>query len=119
MGAFAGWSQLFSILYMARSKGMYPHAKDLIDRILAHDDQTLHNRAKALSRIIGDRLPLGHDHGIAELLSSAGGNGRLNKGAVYLSPLKDSPTKRELLPRLYKIKTDSKLPVFVYLIQRL
>jgi len=42
-----------------------------------------------------------------------------SKGAIYLSPLKDSPKKRELLPRFYKIKEESRLQVFVYLIQRL
>jgi hypothetical protein len=38
---------------------------------------------------------------------------------VYISPLKETPKKRELLPRFYKINEESRLPVFVYLIQRL
>lgn len=41
------------------------------------------------------------------------------KDLIYLSLLKDSPKKRELLPRFYKIKKESCLAVFVYLIQRL
>jgi hypothetical protein len=41
------------------------------------------------------------------------------KGVIYLSPLKDNPKKRELLPRFYAIKKESCLPVLVYLIQRL
>jgi radical SAM superfamily enzyme YgiQ (UPF0313 family) len=41
------------------------------------------------------------------------------KGAVYLSPLMDSPKKRELLPKFFAIKEQSKLPIYIYLIQRL
>jgi thiamine monophosphate synthase len=41
------------------------------------------------------------------------------KGAIYLSPLKDSPKKREFLPLIKEIKEQSKIPVYVYLIQRL
>lgn len=33
--------------------------------------------------------------------------------------MKDSPKKRELMPKFYKIKKASRLPVFIYLIQRL
>jgi len=47
-----------------------------------------------------------------------------NKGAVYLSPLmdegvRDKESKRELLRRFLKLKTQSRLPAFIYLIQRL
>jgi hypothetical protein len=38
---------------------------------------------------------------------------------VYLSPLKNSPKKRELLPKFNEIKAASGLPTFIYLIQRL
>jgi hypothetical protein len=41
------------------------------------------------------------------------------KGAIYLSPLKDNPKKRELLPKFLDIKNQSCLPTFIYLIQRL
>jgi radical SAM superfamily enzyme YgiQ (UPF0313 family) len=68
--------------------------------------------------IAGDNLPPEHDSSLTHLLKHA--NAKKNsKGAIYLSPLKDSPKKRELLPRIYKIKEESRLPVFVYLIQRL
>jgi len=59
-----------------------------------------------------------HEASLAHLLKHAKVKIK-SKGAVYLSPLKDSPKKRELLPRFYKIKEESRLPVFVYLIQRL
>lgn len=68
--------------------------------------------------IAGKDLPQGHWDSLVSLLNQAGGNSR-SKGPVYLSPLKDSPKKRELLPRFYAIKEQSALPVFVYLIQRL
>jgi hypothetical protein len=68
--------------------------------------------------IAGDNLSPRHEASLADLLSHAGEK-RISKGAIYLSPLKDSPRKRELLPRFYNIKEESKLPVLVYLIQRL
>ena len=68
--------------------------------------------------IAGDNLSRDHDDSLADLLKNTGRKGPA-KGAVYLSPLKDSPKKRELLPRFYKMKKESGLPVFVYLIQRL
>ena len=68
--------------------------------------------------IAGDNVSPEHDASLARLLSSADIK-RKSKGAIYLSPLKDSPKKRELLPRFYAIKKKSRLPVFVYLIQRL
>jgi len=68
--------------------------------------------------IAGDYLSPEHDGSLAHLLKNADVK-RKSKGAIYLSPLKDSPKKRELLPRFFKIKEESRLPVFVYLIQRL
>ncbi len=68
--------------------------------------------------IAGDNLSPDHYGSLAHLLKHANVK-RKSKGAIYLSPLKDSPKKRELLPRFYTIKEESRLPVFVYLIQRL
>lgn len=68
--------------------------------------------------IAGEDLPPGHEASLADLLENAPVIEK-KKGAVYLSPLKDSPKKRELLPRFYTIKKKSRLPVFIYLIQRL
>ena len=56
MTAMGEWSQLFANLYMANEKGRYPHATALIQRILANDDQALHDRSKELNRIIGSRI---------------------------------------------------------------
>ncbi len=68
--------------------------------------------------VAGDHLSPEHEGSLADLLKHANSRKKM-KGAVYLSPLKETPRKRELLPRFYKIKAQSRLPVFVYLIQRL
>ena len=68
--------------------------------------------------LIGQTLSADHDQALAELLGDAPVLPQ-DKGTVYLSPLKDSPKKRELLPRVYEVQARSRLPVFVYLIQRL
>jgi hypothetical protein len=68
--------------------------------------------------IMGDQLSDEHYRSISELLSGAPAPSK-GKGAVYLSPLKNSSKRRELLPRFYHIKEQSNLPVHVYLIQRL
>jgi hypothetical protein len=54
MNALGKWSQLFANLYMANLKGLYPHTKDLIRRILAND--VLYERFQQLNTIIGGRL---------------------------------------------------------------
>jgi radical SAM superfamily enzyme YgiQ (UPF0313 family) len=68
--------------------------------------------------LMGSTLPPGHYQSLAELLgdTSVASNG---KGPVYLSPIKDSPKKRELLPRFLELKNQSQIPIYAYLIQRL
>jgi Radical SAM superfamily len=68
--------------------------------------------------LIGKTLSPEHYQSLAGLLreAPAPSNG---KGAVYLSPIKDSPGKRELLPQFFEIKNQSKLQTYIYLIQRL
>ncbi len=68
--------------------------------------------------VIGDYLPKSHDAALCDLL----GNGidrTYSKGAVYLSPLDKIKNKRAILKRFFEIKNISRLPVFIYLIQRL
>jgi len=68
--------------------------------------------------LMGETLLPKHYQSLAELLRNApvSSNG---KGAIYLSPIKDSPKKRELLPQFYEIQNQSQIPVYIYLIQRL
>jgi radical SAM superfamily enzyme YgiQ (UPF0313 family) len=68
--------------------------------------------------IMGEDLSADHYESLGELLKNADVKNR-SKGAIYLSPLKDSPHKRELLPQFYQLKQESRLQVFIYLIQRL
>jgi hypothetical protein len=68
--------------------------------------------------VIGKGLSTEHYESLIELLQTASFTAR-DKGVIYLSPLKDSPKKRELLPLIKDIKNQSGLPVYVYLIQRL
>ena len=68
--------------------------------------------------LIGDALPPGHYRSLVELVRN-----RLNryysKGAIYLSPLNSSRNKRKLLRTFVEIKNLSRLPTYIYLIQRL
>ncbi len=68
--------------------------------------------------VMGAGLSPEHYMSIKELLRDVPSTSK-NKGAVYLSPLKDSPKKRELLPLVNEIQNESKVPVYIYLIQRL
>jgi radical SAM superfamily enzyme YgiQ (UPF0313 family) len=68
--------------------------------------------------VIGKGLSDDHYQSLKELLRNAVVT--LNaKGTIYLSPLKDSQKKRELLPLINEIKEQSKIPTYIYLIQRL
>jgi len=73
--------------------------------------------------VFGPALPPGHLPSVIGLLQ---GDGKrcLGKGTAYLSPLiddhrLDSGARRDLLRQFNKVKTESRLPVYLYLIQRL
>ncbi len=68
--------------------------------------------------LVGKTLSPEHYQSLAELLGdpSDPSDGR---GAIYLSPIMNSPGKRELLPQFFEIKHQSKHPTYIYLIQRL
>ena len=73
--------------------------------------------------VLGEDLPSGHLPSLLELSRNKLGLFG-DKGAVYLSPLmeeemRDKKSKRELLRKFLKLKTESRLPAFIYLIQRL
>lgn len=68
--------------------------------------------------VIGEGLSDQHYESLIELLQNTP-KMPADKGAIYLSPLKDSPKKRELLPLINTIQEQSKMPVYIYLIQRL
>jgi hypothetical protein len=73
--------------------------------------------------VFGKDLPAGHLPSLFELTRDSL-NLSPNKGAVYLSPLmdegmRDKESKRELLRGFLRLKTLSRLPTFIYLIQKL
>jgi hypothetical protein len=73
--------------------------------------------------VFGEGLPLGHLPSLLDLTRNSV-NLVSDKGTVYLSPLVDERIgekegRRELLRRFLKLKTESRLPAFIYLIQRL
>jgi hypothetical protein len=73
--------------------------------------------------VFGENLPSGHLPSLLELTRNRS-NLMANKGALYLSPLVDQgmgkkKEKRELLRRFLKLKAESRLPAFIYLIQKL
>ncbi len=77
--------------------------------------------------LLGERFSTDHNRSIAELLHSVP-DALSKKGAIYLSPLMDNQKRpllmndqkrRDLLRSFFEIKNMSRLPVYVYLIQRL
>lgn len=73
--------------------------------------------------VFGKDLPTSHFPSLLELIGDRPDPSR-NKGAIYLSPLMEEgmrgkEDKRELLRRFLRLKIESRLPTFIYLIQRL
>ena len=68
--------------------------------------------------ILGNGLPPGHYPSIIEMVRNRL-DGFYSKGGVYLSPLMSDHGCPELLQMFVKIKNMSRLPVYLYLIQRL
>jgi len=68
--------------------------------------------------LLEDEFPLNHYRSLIELARN-----RLDrfysKGAMYLSPLNTSQNRRELIRKFIEIKNLSRLPTYLYLIQRL
>lgn len=68
--------------------------------------------------IMDEGLPQNHNISMMELVRE-----KLNftqpKGSIYLSPLKFGQPSREVLFDFYHLKTRSRLPMFLYIIQRL
>ena len=67
--------------------------------------------------VLGDSLPPGHLPSLLELVRN-GLDRFYSKGSVYLSPLIGSNAKGEMLRQFFRVKTMSRLPVYIYLIQR-
>jgi len=68
--------------------------------------------------VIGEGLPAGHLPSLLALVRNSLDR-FYSKGAVYLSPLIGDNASKEMLGQFYRVKTMSRLPVYIYLIQRL
>ncbi|MDF1593010.1 MAG: radical SAM protein [Desulfobacterales bacterium] len=68
--------------------------------------------------VLGEGLAIGHLPSLLDLVRNSLDR-FYSKGAVYLSPLIGSNNKKELLRQFYRVKTMSRFPVYIYLIQRL
>ena len=68
--------------------------------------------------LLGERLAPAHYTALIELIRSCLDR-FYSKGAIYLSPLNASCNRKALLRQFVEIKNKSRLPTFLYLIQRL
>jgi hypothetical protein len=68
--------------------------------------------------VIGSTLPENHERSIIDLVRSCTDR-RFNKGTLYFSPMDEGKTVREVREKIYRIKNNSRLPAYCYLIQRL
>ncbi len=68
--------------------------------------------------IVGDQLSPGHNRALKQLLQDIP-DGYGNKGTIYLSPLMGSAKSESVLPLFYELKSASRLPTYLYLIQRM
>jgi hypothetical protein len=67
--------------------------------------------------VVGDDLPRAHVDAVRDLLSSA--DTRMTKGCAYISPLENAASPRLTRNDFTSIKLAAKMPVFLYLVQRL
>jgi len=68
--------------------------------------------------ILGETLSHNHTRSLIDLMNSCLDR-YSGKGALYLSPLNTSKKQREMLSQFVAIKNLSRLPMYLYLIQRL
>jgi hypothetical protein len=67
--------------------------------------------------LIGDDLPPEHTESVRALLASA--ETRMSKGTAFISPIEGQSTHRQTRTEFTKIKLAAKMPVYLYLVQRL
>ena len=78
-----------------------------------------HDRLELSCNFIMDEgLPKGHTRAMLDLVREYH-QFTQPKGSVYLSPLRFGRPSREVLFDFYHLKTRSRLPMFLYIIQRL
>jgi hypothetical protein len=87
-------------------------------RMMLDINRSYHNIEITANFLLGDQLSPDHYRSLIELVRS-----RLDrfysKGALYLSPLNPDRNQRAMIRKFVEIKNWSRLPTFLYLIQRL
>ena len=68
--------------------------------------------------VMGDPLPEEHITAVTSLIASSI-DGKCSKGAIYLSPLSSQEPLRTIRDQIFALKRSSRMPVFLYLMQRL
>jgi len=68
--------------------------------------------------VMDETLPNGHYEALMALIRKSVTR-TVPKGCIYLSPLKFGSPSRQVLYEFYKLKSQSRFPTFLYLIQRL
>ncbi len=91
--------------------------KDAFQKMLDVNRRCLNIEVTA-NFLLGDRLAPEHYAALIELIRSCL-NRFYSKGAIYLSPLNTSRNRAFLLRQFLEIKNKSRLPTYLYLIQRL
>ncbi len=81
-------------------------------------NDTISNVEITCNFVMDESLPPTHFEALLSLIRESSKRTR-PKGTVYLSPLKFGHPGRELLYEFYKLKSLSRFPTFLYLIQRL
>jgi wyosine [tRNA(Phe)-imidazoG37] synthetase (radical SAM superfamily) len=81
-------------------------------------NRSYHNIEITANFLLEDRFPPNHYRSLIELVRN-GLDRFYSKGALYLSPLNTSQNKRALVRKFVEIKNLSRLPTYLYLIQRL
>lgn len=90
---------------------------DCFFRALALNDQLL-NVEITCNFLMGGNLPPGNEPAFLRLVRDGVDRPR-NKGTVYLSPLSDRPASLRTMFAFYQLQRMSRLPTFLYLLQRL
>ena len=91
--------------------------KDAFQKMLDLNQRYLNLEITA-NFLLGDRLPPAHNVALIDLIRSCLPR-FYSKGAIYLSPLNTSRNRQSLLRQFIEIKNKSRLPTYLYLLQRL
>ncbi len=68
--------------------------------------------------VTGDPLPQGHVSSMIDLVKRSAER-QCSKGAIYLSPLSPQKPMKAVREQLFALKRNSRIPVFLYIMQRL